>query len=207
LTEIGVWGDASCQELTRVGHCRNCEVYGASGRELLDRRAPEGYIESWTEMLARAKDVAGPATIAYVVFRVGSTWLALRAAAMREVTLPAAIRRVPHRSREVLLGLVTVRGEIHPCVSLHTLFGETAEDQPPRTARLLVTRRGQEDWVFPVDEIDGMHELDEHAVEPLPATLGHTHLVYSRGLFAVGNRAVAAIDEELLFSTLGRRIA
>src|SRR5437868_100730 len=108
---IGVWGDGTCPELPRVGHCRNCDVYGASGRRLLDRPAPAGYIDTWTEMLAQEKDAARPSTIAHLVFRVGATWLGVRAAIMREVTAPAVIRRVPHRSREVLLGLVNVRGE------------------------------------------------------------------------------------------------
>lgn len=33
----GIWGNADCPELSRVGHCHNCEVYVRAGRDFLDR--------------------------------------------------------------------------------------------------------------------------------------------------------------------------
>ena len=33
--QIGVQGDATCPELPKVVHCRNCPVYAAGGRALL----------------------------------------------------------------------------------------------------------------------------------------------------------------------------
>ncbi len=206
-TRIGVWGDSTCPELRKVGHCRNCDVYTAGGRRLLDRPAPDDYIDSWTEVLAQAKDEARASTVPHLVFRVGQTWLAVRAVTMREIMLMRVVRSVPHRPREILLGLVTVRGEIHPCVSLHSLFGEERATTPSRAARLLVARWAGEVWVFPADEVDGMHDVDLAAMEALPATLAHTGTVYSTGLFTRRDRAVAVIDEDLLFSAIRRRIA
>ncbi len=138
---IGVWGDNSCVELPRVGHCRNCEVYAAGGHELLERPAPADYLDWWTDLLAGKKKDAGPSvTTPYLVFRVGQSWLALRAVVLREIMQPGVIRSLPHRRSDVLLGLTVVRGEIYPCVSLHALIGDGALDSVAPAARFLVAR-------------------------------------------------------------------
>jgi chemotaxis-related protein WspD len=141
------------------------------------------------------------------VFRIGQVWLAFTASSLREITEPRVIRRVPHRPPETLLGLVNVRGELYPCVSLHTLFGEEAPATPPRTARYFVARGPSGDWVFPVDQVDGMHEVAEKRIEPLPATLLNVGAVYTRGLFRHDDKTVAIIDDGLLFPALERRLA
>ena len=205
-TDIGVWGDRSCGELPRVGHCRHCEVYTARGNELLSRPAPADYLESWTQLLAAKKDAATTATTAYLVFRVGKSWLGMRAVALREIMPPAVVRSVPHRSSDILLGLTAVRGEIFPCVSLHTLIGDAPLDAAAPTVRFLVAQHGGA-WVLPVDEVSGIHEVAEAGVEPMPATLAHTDSVYTMGIAQCGDRPVGLLDEELLFSAMERRVA
>ncbi len=205
-TQIGVWGDGTCVELTRVSHCRNCDVYAASGRRLLDRPAPADYIESWTELLAEEKVATAAASSPHLVFRVGQAWLAIPATSLVEITEPRVIRSVPHRPREILLGLVNVRGRLHPCASLHALFGEEVVAPLPRTARFLVARRAGHDWVFPVDQVEGMHDVAEQQIEPLPAMLTNVAVVYAQGLFRSGGKTIATIDESLLFDTLVRGI-
>ena len=140
--QIGVWGDRSCPELARVFDCRNCEVYSSSGRRLLDRPAPKDYIESWTTLLAEEEVVTQTVTSPYLVFRVGQAWFAFLATSLQEVTAPSVVRSVPHRPREVLLGLVNVRGELHPCISLHTMFtfrlpSDHFDEQYPPIASLI----------------------------------------------------------------------
>ena len=206
-TQIGVWGNGSCAELPRVAHCRNCEVYAASGRRLLDRPAPADYVESWTSILAEEKVAVEAATAPYLVFRVGQAWLGFSATSLREITEPSVVRSVPHRPREVLLGLVNVRGELHPCVSLHTLFGEEMAAHRSRTARFLVARWAGEDWVFPVDQVDGMHDVAVKDIEPLPVTLTNVAVVYTQGLFHHDEKTVAIIDENLLFGAVAEKIA
>lgn len=206
-TQIGVWGNGSCAELPRVAHCRNCEVYAASGRRLLDRPAPADYVESWTSILAEEKIATETATAPYLVFRVGQAWLAFSASSLREITEPSVVRSVPHRPRKILLGLVNVRGELHPCVSLHTLFGEELAAHRSRTARFLVARWEGEDWVFPVDQVDGMHDITVKGIEPLPVTLTNVAVVYTQGLFHSDGKTVAIIDESLLFGAVAEKIA
>lgn len=205
--QIGVWGNGTCAELPRVSHCRNCNVYAASGRRLLDRFAPAEYIESWTKFLAEETVTAESATTAHLVFRVGQAWFAFPATTLREITEPRPVRSVPHRPREILLGLVNVRGELYPCVSLHKLFGEEPISPPPRTARFLVARRAGEDWVLPVDQVDGMHDVAQSDIDPIPATLTNVAVVYTQGLFRYNDKTVALVDENLLFGAVVQGIA
>ena len=203
---IGVWGDQSCPELRKVGHCHNCDVYREGGYELLDRPAPPDYIATWTDLLARDKDASAGATTSYLVFRVNDSWLAFRALVLREITPPGVVRSVPHRASDILLGLTAVRGEIHLCASLHMLIGDAPPASSTSTTRFLVARHQGADWVFPVDEVSGIHDVADAAVEPLPATLAHAASVFTRGIAQCGDRPVGLIDEELVFSALDRRI-
>lgn len=204
---IGVWGNRTCGELPRVVHCRNCEVYGAGGRRLLDRAAPSDYIDACTTLLEDDQVTARVTTTSYLVFRVGQTWFAFLATSLREITEPSVIRSVPHRARDILRGLVNVRGELHPCVSLHTLFDEQTTTAAHRNARFLVARWAGQDWVFPVDEVDGVKDLSEQDIEPLPATVTNLPVVYTQGMFHQGNKTVAVIAEDVLFGSLSRRIS
>jgi chemotaxis-related protein WspD len=206
-TAIGVWGDGSCPELSRAGHCRNCTVYAASGRQLLDRPATDEYLDAWTDLLALEKARDATQRVPYVVFRIGQSWLAFRAVLLREITRPGVVRRVPHRSPDLLLGLTAVRGEIHPCLSLHALFGEAAPDLASHTAHFLVAHHRGQDWVFPAEEILGTCDVAEDAIEPLPVTVTHGSARYTSGIVEHKGRPVALVDDALVFSALERRLA
>ncbi|MGE0450469.1 MAG: chemotaxis protein CheW [Vicinamibacterales bacterium] len=206
-SRIGVWGDRSCGELTQFGHCRNCRVYSDSGHQLLDRPAPDDYIDGWTTLLAREKEADAGQVTPYVVFRVGQSWLGLRAVALREVTQAGVIRTIPHRSSDLLLGLAAVRGEIHVCVSLHALVGDGVADPSAAAARFLVARHESADWLFPVDEVLGIYDVAESGIEPVPSTLAHAPGIYTIGIAQCGERSVGLMDEALVFAALQRGIA
>src|SRR3981081_1849213 len=50
---IGVHGDRSCAELQRHIHCRNCPVFAAAARALLDVPAPADFRQIATEHFTR----------------------------------------------------------------------------------------------------------------------------------------------------------
>ncbi|MCS6901791.1 MAG: hypothetical protein RMJ98_19335 [Myxococcales bacterium] len=49
--QIGVEGDRSCAELSRVIQCRNCQVFSDEAAHLFERPAPPDYLASWTRTL------------------------------------------------------------------------------------------------------------------------------------------------------------
>ena len=147
---IGTSGDRSCPELQTHIHCRNCPVFASAARTFFDRPAPDGYLAEWTQWLAgstaagdgEAGESAVPGdqdrdreSISVLIFRLGQEWLAFRTQTVAEVTLPRPVHRIPHRSNEILIGLVNLRGQLQLCVSLHGLLGVDVAPRAVASAR------------------------------------------------------------------------
>ena len=121
--QVGVWGDRSCPELPQHVHCSNCPVFVGEARGLLDRPIDATYLAWLTESVATRADEAAPPDRVVLVFGAGGEWFAIDAVAVRTVAPMTTVRRLPHRADPALLGLVSVRGELMPCLSLATLLG------------------------------------------------------------------------------------
>lgn len=204
---IGVTGDASCPVLADVMHCRNCPVYTAAGRALMERPPPPGYVDEWTSFLAEAKVRAAPRTLAVLVFRVGGEWLGLDTADVVEIAEARTVHRIPHRPGPVLSGVVNIRGQLFLAVSLHGLLrmdattaGEGGRD------RLVVIQRDQESWVFRADEVHGVQRFAPGELSPVPVTVAHGAATLSRGLLPLGERLIGYLDGDTLFSTLRKAV-
>lgn len=219
---IGVQGDKSCPKLHRHIHCRNCPTFEQGAHALLNRTPPAGYIEEWTQFLARAKETEAGFTDTAFVFRIGPEWLAFSARLCVEIVSMRPIRRVPHRSDRMLLGLASVRGELLLCFSLANLLGlepggaglePSAETSAAANAaskvlpRLLVARKDRFNLAFPVDEVMGLHRFHRDTVRAIPATVAHAVPQFSRGMLAADGRKIGLLDEELIFHALTKVLA
>lgn len=210
-SRIGVWGDGSCPELKRFIHCQNCFVYSLAGRSLLEREAPAGYLNEWTDLLTVEKEVTTGELISVVIFRLGQEWLALAAPLFTEVTAISVVHTLPHRSNDIFLGLVSIRGEIQLCVSLNNLLGlgTTIDDDHPSQnvhKRMVVVERDGNRWVFPVDEIYGVHRFEPAMLKNVPATVSKGTDTFTKAMIKWGDQSVNYLEDELLFYTLSRRI-
>lgn len=209
--QIGVTGDRTCPELNTYTHCRNCPVYSSAGRTLLDRIAPEGYLHERTQLLTQQKEEQAIGTIAVNIFRIKAEWLALPASLFTEVTDPAPIHKIPHRSNEILLGLVNLRGEILLCISLGELLHLEAVEPNHKVSplvykRMVVVEAEGSRWVFPVDEIYGVHRIHPDELQNVPATVSKAAGTYTKAMIHWQDKSVSYLDEELLFYSLNRRI-
>jgi chemotaxis-related protein WspD len=214
---IGVRGDRSCPKLPEHVHCRNCPVQRAVAAELLAHHVPDDYAAQWTEHVSRPAQRADPDIASAVIFRIGTEWLALPAAAIQEVSNLKPVHRVPHRTSGVVLGVVNVRGELLTCVSLARVFGLEGEAAPASTSpsvalpgrrkRMLVIRRKDLRAACPVDYVDGVHRYAPRALSAVPATVAKAGTRYSRALLAWRDQTVGVLDEELLFAALRRGMA
>jgi chemotaxis-related protein WspD len=205
---IGVTGDRSCPKLVAAIHCRNCEVFAAAGRRLLDRQPPEGYLADWTQRLASPEDHARKKDHSAVVFRLGSEWLALDTRFFVETTEPRVLRRIPHARSAVLRGLVNIRGRLELCVSLEAVLHTGARASTPGAIeRMLVVEHERRGWVFAADEVHGVHHFSARDLAPVPATVQRSPGSHARALLAWKERTVGYIDAEKLFRTLDASIA
>ena len=212
-TTIGVRGDASCPELKQHVHCRNCPVYSAGARQLLDGEAPVDDLAWQTRHFAQPKQVKELNTQSIVIFRVGSEWLALPTPCVTEVANLLPIHKLPHRPSGVVLGLASVRGELLICVSLAHMLGVEPSAGIDRTVsrkahqRLLVIRHQHIRAVCPVDEIHGIHRYHPRELKEVPATVARATATYSKALLPWRDHSVGLLDDELLFYGLKRGVA
>jgi chemotaxis-related protein WspD len=217
---IGVRGDRSCAELQRHIHCRNCPVFSAAARTLLDVPAPAGARQIATEHFTRpAQAEPGYAVSAQtqsaVVFRLRAEWYAIRTAVCLEIADVRPIHSLPHRRGGAVLGVANVRGGLLVCISLAVVLGvatqpEAVASQSRRHAavpRLLVARGTAGAVVFPVDEVQGMERFGARDLRDIPATVAHAQATYTQALMTLGDRTVGLLDEQLLFHTVERALA
>ena len=91
---IGVQGgDHSCERLPETLHCRNCPVYAAAARTLLEREAPAEDAGDWLRDLRQVR-----CTRTALVFRLGNQWLGLPPMMVAEVAANQPVRRLAHRT-------------------------------------------------------------------------------------------------------------
>jgi len=207
--QIGVAGDSSCPELKKHIHCRNCPVYSQAGQILYDRQPPEGYMAEWTARIAAADPPPASNTIAVILFRVGSEWLALDVSHTVEVSPMRPICRVPHQTDRTITGLVNIRGELQLAISLRELlkvhFNESNKTiNELNQNRMLVVESDNVRWVFLVDEVEDIHHFRDEDLGPLPATVASGLNLLTSGVFHRKGKAIGYLDPTRLFPTLRR---
>lgn len=207
---IGVTGNGSCRELDRYVHCRNCPVYSAAAMKLLDRPLSLEHRREWTEHYAAKKKYAAPIKTSVVIFRIGPEWLALPTAAFQEVAEQRSIHSLPHRRRGVVLGLVNIRGELLICVSISRLLAleQIKSHSKSRTVfdRFLVTSWDGGRFVFPVDEVHGIHRLNQDDLREPPSTIAHSSMTHTSSIFSWRDRTVGVLNANDLFAALNRNL-
>ena len=219
---IGVFGDRSCPELLSCVHCRNCPVYSAAGRSLLERLPPGDYLQEWTSVLAETKRgsesstlsadgsvVRSDQSLSVMIFRLAGELFALPVGVFLEVSAPFVVHSVPGRSNQLFLGMVNVRGEIMLAASLTNLLGLSVEKGNGQQAagRMAVAGTPEGKWVFPIDEIYGIYLFNRDDVKPAPVVITNADQSYACGVFQWQNRSVALLDPDRIFSMLTTEIS
>ncbi|VXD17811.1 chemotaxis protein CheW [Planktothrix paucivesiculata] len=220
--KIGVMGDRSCGELKTVIHCRNCKVYSAAGRSLLEREAPPEYLQEWTDILSEASTqetevgegtlVRATDTLSVIIFRLGNERLALPVNILQEVTPLYTIHTVPHRRNSVFLGLINIRGETLLCISIRDLLGlepvtESVDfSNSINPQRMIVAGKNENKWVFPVDEVHGTYRFHLNEFKDAPVVISKASEAYTKGVVTWQGKKINFLDSELLFYTLSHKV-
>ncbi|MDR0279930.1 MAG: chemotaxis protein CheW [Paucimonas sp.] len=198
---IGVHGDKSCPLLEEHVHCRNCAVYAAAATRLLDRYAlaQDAHVRETVE----DEVLHGPSLL---LFRLGEEWLALATRCLAEVAPLQPVHSLPHQRSRVLQGVANVRGALVPCLSLSDLLGLELTQAATTSARvmprmLILAAKGGA-VVLPVDEVDGIHALDQR----LHGDTGHENR-FTRQVLQWRGRSVRILDEEQVLSAVDRSLS
>ncbi|VVN85151.1 chemotaxis protein CheW [Pseudomonas fluorescens] len=203
---IGIHGDKSCPLLAEHIHCRNCAVYSAAATRLLDRYALQQ--EDHQQSIAVENDVV---TRSLLMFRLGEEWLALATRCLVEVAPLQPIHSLPHQRSRALLGVANVRGALVACLSLVELLGLDATTVVASGTRvmprmLIIAAHGGP-VVVPVDEVDGIHAIDERTLNASSSSGSQASGKYTRGVLQFKGRSLRWLDEEQLLCAVTRSLA
>ncbi|PNB75269.1 chemotaxis protein CheW [Pseudomonas sp. GW456-E7] len=203
---IGIHGDKSCPLLAEHIHCRNCAVYSAAATRLLDRYALQQQ-ERGPVSVALESEVK---TRSLLMFRLGEEWLGLATRSLVEVSPLQAIHSLPHQRSRALLGVANVRGALVACLSLVELLGLDGTGNVAPGARvmprmLIIAAHGGP-VVVPVDEVDGIHSIDEHILDSASRSGAQASAKYTRGVLQFKGRSLRWLDEEQLLSAVTRSL-
>jgi chemotaxis-related protein WspD len=199
---IGVQGgDHSCPRLVETLHCRNCPVFAAAARTLLQRESTVEPAGAWRDPDLRREDQAST-----LVFRLGAQWLGLPPALVVEVAPNPAVRRLAHRTGGRIEGLVNVRGELRLCVSLVELLGLGVRGAGDARARLVLVDDDGQVLAFRCDEMHGLtsYRLDE--AQAPPDTLPPALRSCIGGLLPLQQHHVALLDGPALTRLLRQAV-
>lgn len=202
--QIGVWSgsDASCPQLKTAVHCRNCAVYSAAGRVLLERELSQDARLQLAAQYAQPTVHAGLRLGAsYTVFRIAAEWLALPTRLVHCVSDPQPTRRIPHRRHPALRGMANISGSVELVISLEALLGIDAA--PAQTAaralpRMLLLNEEAGRYAFAVAEVLGVCRHDEACLAAVPSTLERAVLRYVRNTMEVAGAGAARLQVGVL---------
>jgi chemotaxis-related protein WspD len=207
---IGVQGDGSCPELVSWIHCRNCPVYREAASHLLDRPLSEEDLREATLRVAAVASTIEEGTRSVVIFRLVDEWFSLPTTRFQEVAEQRTMHLVPHRTGTVVVGIVNIRGELLPCVSLARLLGvapATPQQRPGLEARLLVIHDEQGRLAFLADEVAGVRHIKPQELRPAPATLSRGSISYTTSVLPWKETTVGCLDDELVLYSVRKGLA
>lgn len=210
---IGIGADRpSCQKLKEFVHCRNCDTFKLKAALLLEMQPSDEYLADWKVFLESEKAEESQKGESVFIFRLEKEWLALPTLALKEVSAPSKIHKIPHKSDSVLLGMVNIRGVMQLCFSLKAFIGLESNIQQEKDAqnifgsRFVVLEKNNAVWVFPVDEILDIYKYDVNKTMNIPPTVSNASATYIKTVFQVKDKAVGCLDDELILSALKRRL-
>ena len=121
-----------------------------------------------------------------------------------------AIHSLPHQRSRALLGVANVRGALVACLSLVELLDLDGNTAPAAGARImprmLIIAADGGPVVVPVDEVDGIHAIDERILDAASQSGTQASAKFTRGVLQLRGRSLRWLNEEQLLSAVTRSL-
>ena len=167
-------------------------------------------MKHWVE-LTDEEQVAVNRGLAYPFEPPEIEWLALATRCLVEVAPVQAVHSLPHQRSRALRGVANVRGALVPCLALEELLGIDTQHATPAVSarvmpRMLIMAAHGGPVVLPVDEVDGIHNIEERVLNAASASGEHASAKYTRGVLQWKTRSLRWLDEEQLLGAISRSL-
>jgi chemotaxis-related protein WspD len=181
---------------------------------LLDRPLGPKDVQQATERVAQPLVPPDRDLASLLLMRLGPEFLALPSIDILRVARTVPVRRIPHRTNAVVLGLCNLDGELLLCGGLPTLLdvprdtspaGEEENEDSPHRLVVIGSESGR--WAVEVDEVLGVRSIESASCLPPPATLQGAVGQYTKAIFPMSDimtkedqEVVAILDASTLVS-------
>ena len=128
----------------------------------------------------------------YVVFKLGEEYFGLAIEMVESIIKPQAITKLP-LSYEFIEGIINLRGEIIPIMSLHRKFNLTDDEINPNT-RYIITRKDRQLTGFIVDQVDEVIHLDTEKLNDVPEIATSIDHHFIQAVANEGERIIILLD-------------
>lgn len=170
---------------------------------LLDRPIGAAELEAGTQVAANPTESRSRQSVRLLLFRIGDEVAAIPAKMLRRVTPLARPSPIPHRTAGVLRGVCNIRGELVLCADLRRLLGLPARTEKPGeadTRRMVVIGPGDNSWVFEVDALMGVENVDPADFREPPVTVEYSIGDFTQSVMEFGGRLVTILDGDRILS-------
>lgn len=133
----------------------------------------------------------------YVIFLLDQRLYAIDILDITSIEEIGALTPVP-RAPGFIKGIVNLRGQLIPVISLRYVFGENTEGESSST--ILIINLGGKQAALLVDEVIEIHTPESGEVGSLPELARTAATEYAAGVIKSGERIIIVIDTEQLLS-------
>jgi purine-binding chemotaxis protein CheW len=130
--------------------------------------------------------------VTFILCLLNQTTYAIRSRDIQQLDMVRAITSVPNAPPHVE-GVVSVRGEVIPVMSLRKRFGFAEAPAGPRN-RMIVVREGKRTVGLLVDSAREFASIAEGEIQPPPDTIADTSGRYLEGIARVQDRLVLVLN-------------
>jgi len=206
--KIGIWGHQTprCERLQKIAHCFNCEIYSQAGAQILNRPAPNNYLQEWKENLSQLREEKNTDVESSLIFRMGDEWFAFSSKFIKEITHCDKHHSLPHVKNNVLRGLVNVHGELVLNVSLGYLFKINKQQTKNTKERYIIINDEDDVFAFPVTEVKEIIHYSGDEIQPTPSTINKDTSCFIKGIINHNNTDVGILDSDIVFTALHKNI-
>jgi chemotaxis signal transduction protein len=179
------------------------------GRDIADGKSQEMLEGSQAEPMSTAE---GKAT-SIIIFRLRSTWLALKTSLLHKVVDFALPHSIPKKTDTCFRGIVNAGGDLELCFSLADVLAiadQTDENlgncEGRKSPRLIVVGEGINRFAFAVDDILGIRSVSiekQTTSQETPATSVHDEFLK---IIDIEGKSVGLLLDEILFDVLRRSV-
>ncbi|MCP4195240.1 MAG: hypothetical protein GY768_31955 [Planctomycetaceae bacterium] len=130
----------------------------------------------------------------HLLFRLCHELFLFPSQSVDRVARVSPVRRIPHRSNQVVRGLCPLEGDLLICGDLTGLMQLSREDAENESLSRMVVLGNRDRWVVQVDQVVGVVNLDEQQAIPPPVTVRDAQQRFVDRLVSIDDELASVLD-------------